>query len=274
MLNSKYKPGSLLLSAVLIACGFFMIIPMLWMISTSFKVREQIWLSNWIPVPPTLENYRQVISLVPIVRMLFNSIFVSLVATIGQLLIGTLAAYAFARIRFAGRNVIFMIFLGTMMIPGYVLITPLYLIISRLGFLNTYAALIVPRLISVFGIFMLRQFFLSMPKELDESAFIDGANRFRVLFQIIAPNCMPAFAALFIFSFMGVWNDFMWPLIAINKETMRTIQVGIAYFTDSNTLKYGPTMAASFIASIPILAVFMIANRQFVAGLTMTGIKG
>ncbi|MDR2305529.1 MAG: carbohydrate ABC transporter permease [Treponema sp.] len=274
MLHSKYNPGSLILSAVLIACGFFMIIPMFWMISTSFKVREQIWLPNWIPTPPTLENYRQVISLVPIVRMLLNSVFVSMVSTVGQLLIGTLAAYAFARIRFAGRNVIFMIFLGTMMIPGYVLITPLYLIISRLGFLNTYAALIVPRLISVFGIFMLRQFFLSMPKELDESAFIDGASRFRVLFQVIAPNCMPAFAALFIFSFMGVWNDFMWPLIAINKETMRTIQVGIAYFTDSNTLKYGPTMAASFIASIPILAVFTIVNRQFVAGLTMTGIKG
>jgi multiple sugar transport system permease protein len=274
MLHSKYRPGSLILSAVLIALGFFMIIPMIWMISTSFKVREQIWLSNWIPVPPTLENYRQVISLVPIARMLLNSIFVSLVSTLGQLLIGTLAAYAFARIRFTGRNVIFMIFLGTMMIPGYVLITPLYLIISRLGFLNTYAALIVPKLISVFGIFMLRQFFLSMPKELDESAFIDGANRFTVLFRIISPNCIPAYAALFIFSFMGIWNDFMWPLIAINKETMRTIQVGIAYFTDSNTLKYGPTMAASFIASIPILAVFMIANRHFVAGLTMTGIKG
>ncbi|MDR1351800.1 MAG: carbohydrate ABC transporter permease [Treponema sp.] len=274
MLHSKYRPGNLILSAALIALGFFMIIPMFWMISTSFKVREQIWLTNWIPNPPTLENYRQVVGLVPIVRMLFNSVFVSLVSTLGQLLIGTLAAYAFARIRFAGRNVIFMIFLGTMMIPGYVLITPLYLIISRLGFLNTYAALIVPKLISVFGIFMLRQFFLSIPKDLDESAFIDGASRFRVLFQIISPNCIPAYAALFIFSFMGVWNDFMWPLIAINKEAMRTIQVGIAYFTDSNTLRYGPTMAASFIASIPILAVFMIANRHFVAGLTMTGIKG
>jgi multiple sugar transport system permease protein len=274
MLNSKFKPGNIILSLVLIGIGIFMVIPMFWMISTSFKTRAQIWQANWIPNPATLENYRQVFKLVPIIRMLFNSILVSFLATFGQLLIGTLAAYAFARIRFVGRHVIFMIFLGTMMIPGYILITPLYLIISRLGLLNTYGALIIPKLVSVFCIFMLRQFFLSMPKELDESAFIDGANRFRVLFQIISPNCMPAYAALFIFSFMGVWNDFMWPLIVINKEVMRTIQVGVAYFSDPNTMSYGPTMAASFIASIPILAVFVAANRQFVTGLTMTGIKG
>jgi multiple sugar transport system permease protein len=199
---------------------------------------------------------------------------ISFLSTSGQLFIGTLAAYAFARIRFIGRNIVFLIFLGTMMIPSYVLITPMYLLINRLGFLNTYAALIVPKLISVFAIFMLRQFFLSMPKELDESAYIDGANRFRVLFQIISPNCKPAYAALFIFSFMGVWNDFMWPLIVTNSETMRTIQVGVAYFKDNNATRYGPTMAASFLASIPILIVFLIANRSFVEGLTMTGIKG
>ncbi|MDR2480332.1 MAG: carbohydrate ABC transporter permease [Treponema sp.] len=274
MFDSKYKPTNILLSLALVVLGVIMVIPMFWMIATSFKTRSQIWQPSWIPDPFTLENYEQVLDQIPIVRMLLNSIMVSVISTIGQLFIGTLAAYAFARIRFKGSNIVFMIFLGTMMIPSYVLITPLYLIINRLGILNTYAALIMPKLVSVFAIFMLRQFFLSMPRELDESAFIDGANRFRVLFQIISPNCKPAYASLFIFSFMGVWNDFMWPLIVTNSEAMRTIQVGVAYFRDSNVTRYGPTMAASFLASIPILIVFLIANKSFVAGITMTGIKG
>jgi len=274
MITSKYKPSNVVLSLFLFGLGILMILPMFWMISTSFKTRSQIYQPNWIPNPFTLLNYQYVLDKMPLARMLFNSIFVSLLSTLGQLFIGTLAAYAFARIRFFGRNIVFMIFLGTMMIPGYVLITPLYLIISKLGILNTYAALIVPRLVSVFAIFLLRQFFLSMPKELDESAFIDGANRFRVLFQIISPNCKPAFTALFIFLFMGAWNDFMWPLIVTNTEAMRTIQVGVAYFRDTNTVLWGATMAASFLASIPILIVFLIANRSFVEGITMTGIKG
>lgn len=274
MLNSKYKPGNMILSFFLLGLGILMVLPMFWMIATSFKTRAQIYQPNWIPNPFTLLNYEYVLDKMPLARMLFNSIFVSLASTFSQLFIGTLAAYAFAKIRFIGRNAVFMIFLGTMMIPGYVLVTPLYLIISSLGILNTYAALIVPKMVSVFAIFLLRQFFLSMPKELDESAFIDGANRFRVLFQIIMPNCKPAYTALFIFLFMGVWNDFMWPLIVTSSEAMRTIQVGVAYFRDTNTVLWGATMAASFLASIPILIVFLIANRSFVEGITMTGIKG
>ena len=221
-----------------------------------------------------MENYETVFSKIPVLKMIGNSLFVSGVATFFQLLIGTLAAYAFARIRFVGRNIIFTIFLGTMMIPGYILTIPLYLIVDKLGMVNTLAALILPRLVSVFAIFMLRQFFYSIPRELDESAFIDGASRFRVLFQIIVPLSKSAYAALLIFSFMNMWNDFMWPLIVTNSETMRTIQVGIAYFKDSNTMDYGATMAASLLASIPILVVFLIANRSFVQGITMTGIKG
>jgi len=274
MLNSKYKPGKIVLFLVLFGFGILMVLPMIWMISTSFKTRAEVFLPNWIPRPLTLANYQYVLQIMPLARMLFNSVFVSITSTLGQLFIATLAAYAFARIRFLGKNIIFMIFLGTMMIPGYVLITPLYLIVSRLGILNTYVALIMPRLVSVFAIFMLRQFFLTMPKELDESAYIDGANRFRVLFQVIAPNCRPAFMALFIFLFMGSWNDFMWPLIATSSQTMHTIQVGIAYFRDTNTVLWGATMAASFLASLPILIVFLIANRSFVEGITMTGIKG
>lgn len=274
MPDSKYRPGNIILAALMLLFGVVMVIPVLWMIATSFKTPAQTWLPNWIPNPFTLENYRLVMERIPVVRMLLNSILVSTVATLAQLLIGTLAAYAFARIRFVGRNVLFMLFLGTMMIPTYVLIIPLYLIVDRIGLINTYAGLIMPKLVSVFAIFMLRQFFLTMPRELDESAFIDGAGRLRVLFQIIVPLSKPAYGALFIFSFMNVWNDFMWPLLATSDEWMRTIQVGIAYFKDSNTREYGPTMAASFMASIPILAVFLAANKTFVQGITMSGIKG
>jgi len=244
------------------------------MISTSFKPLDQVWRGNWIPNPATLDNYKKVFDRIPFARMTVNSIFVSLTATVGQLLIATLAAYAFARINFIGKDVIFMIFLGTMMIPGYILIIPLYLIVDSLGMVNTYGGLILPKLLSVFAIFMLRQFFSEVPKELDESAYIDGASRIKVLFQIIVPLSTPAFAALFIFSFMNMWNDFMWPLIVTSSEKMRTIQVGIAYFKDAHTTDYGATMAASFLASIPILIVFLFANRSFVQGITMTGIKG
>lgn len=263
-----------LLSVVMLLFGILMVIPIVWMISTSFKPLRQVWEANWIPVPPTLANYEKVFSRIPVMRFIGNSAIVAVCTTFFQLLIGTMAAYAFARIRFAGRNVIFVIFLGTMMIPAYILIIPLYLIIYRMGLVNTYSALILPKMVSVFGIYMLRSFFGSLPKELDESAFIDGASRWRVLFSIFVPLAKPAYAALIIFLFMNAWNDFMWPLIVTSEESMRTMQLGIAYFKDSNTTDYGATMAASFLCSIPIMVVFVFANKQFVQGITMTGIKG
>lgn len=274
MPENKYSISRIIVAILMLAAGVIMIIPVLWMLITSLKTKGQVYSPNWIPAPFTLENYVSVFDKIPVASMIGNSMIVSLISTFFQLFIGTMAAYAFARIRFVGRNVLFTIFLGTMMIPAYILTIPLYLIIDGLGLIDTLAALILPRLVSVFAIFMLRQFFYSIPQELDESAFIDGASRFRVLFQIIVPLSKPAYAALFIFSFMNMWNDFMWPLIATNSETMRTIQVGIAYFKDANTIDYGATMAASLLASIPILIVFLCANRSFVQGITMTGIKG
>jgi multiple sugar transport system permease protein len=263
-----------IISLLMLFFGILMIIPIIWTISTSFKPLLQVWQPNWIPNPPSLINYGKVFSRIPVFRFLYNSFVVSFIATFAQLLITTLAAYAFARIRFKGRNVMFLIFLGTMMIPAYILIIPQYLIIDYIGLINTYTALFLPRIVSVFAIYMLRAFFTSIPQDLDESAYLDGAGRFTVLFKIIVPLSRPAYSALFIFIFMTVWNDFMWPLIVTSQEKMRTIQVGIAYFRDANTTDYGATMAASFIAAAPVLVTFLIANRQFVKGITLTGIKG
>ncbi len=270
---SAERRVNLVLSLVMLAFGLLMIVPVVWMVSTSFKPLKQVYQSNWIPNPATLDNYIKVFDRIPVMRMLGNSLIVSVCVTFFQLFIGTMAAYAFARIRFQGRGVIFVIFLGTMMIPSYIIIIPLYLIIDRLGLVNTYLAMILPKMVSVFAIYMLRSFFASMPRELDESAFIDGASRWRVLFSIFVPLAKAAYAALLIFLFMNAWNDFMWPLIVTSEESMRTMQVGVAYFKDSNTTDYGATMAASFLCSIPILAVFLFANKQIVQGITMTGIK-
>lgn len=269
-----YRRFDIILSIAMLLFGLIMIIPVLWMISTSFKPLKQVWQSNWIPNPVTLENYQRVFSRIPVLCFLKNSIIVSFSVTGGQIVIGTLAAYAFARINFAGKNFVFIIFLGTMMIPTYILIIPLYLIIQSLGLVNTYSALIVPKLVSVFGIYMLRGFFASIPKELDEAAYMDGATRLQVLMRIFVPLTKPAYAALFIFLFMNAWNDFMWPLIVTSSEKMRTMQLGIAYFKDANSTDYGATMAAAFLSSIPILIAFVFVNKQFVQGITMTGIKG
>lgn len=270
---STVRKTNVIISLFFLVFSLVMLIPLIWMVSSSFKSLDQIWQPNWLPDPITLDNYKKVAERIPVVRFLTNSMIVSIISTVIQLLVATLAAYSFARIRFRGRQIIFMTFLGTMMIPSYILIIPLYLMIDRLGLANSYAGLIMPKMVSVFAIFMLRQFFLSIPRELDESATIDGANRLKILFKVIVPLAKPAYAALFIFCFMGVWNDFLWPLIVTSEENMRTIQVGIAYFKDANTTDYGATMAASFLASVPILIVFLIANRKFVQGITMTGIK-
>ena len=264
----------LALSVIMLLFGLVMIVPVVWMISTSFKPLKQVWLGNWIPNPVSLENYRKVFQRIPVLTFLKNSVIVSALVTGGQLVISTLAAYAFARINFTGRRIIFIIFLGTMMIPSYILIIPLYLIIQRLGIVNTYAALVLPKLVSVFGIYMLRGFFSAMPRDLDEAAYMDGASRLQILVRIFVPLAKPAYAALFIFLFMNAWNDFMWPLIVTSSEKMRTMQLGIAYFKDSNTTDYGATMAAAFLSSAPILLAFVFVNKQFVQSITMTGIKG
>jgi len=185
-----------------------------------------------------------------------------------------MAAYAFARLQFKGRDVLFYIFLGTMMIPYQVTMIPSFMVLYWLGWVDSYQAMIVPGLASAFGTFLLRQFFLTIPKELEEAAYIDGCGKFRVLWQIIIPLSKPALATLAIFTFMGTFNDFIWALIVVNSDHLRTVQLGLAIFRDRYITDWDLLMAGSVMATLPVLIVFFFAQKYFIKGITLSGIKG
>jgi multiple sugar transport system permease protein len=272
----KARPSTALGLAVILLWAFVSIIPLLFMLSTAFKPERIIWKYPivWLPNPFTLENYSEVFRYMNVGRLFFNSVFVASITTVVQAVVASLAAFAFARIRFAGREVIFMAFLATMMIPQYVLLIPLYIIISKFNLMNTYAALILPSLISAFSIFLLRQFFRSIPMDLDESARIDGCNRLQILYRIILPLSQPALVSVSIFVFMNSWNNFLWPLLVTSDQNLRLLPLGLSYFQVANSTKYGPLMAAAALASAPLIVVFLIAQKRFIEGLALSGIKG
>lgn len=275
-LKSKKELFKTIRTIFALVFGFLMITPVLFMLSTSFKEESQIWLYDiqWIPKPIIWENYKQIFSVMPFGKFFLNSVIVSGGVTLGQIFTGYLAAYAFARIRFVGRDKIFMMFLATMMIPSYVLLIPQYIMIDRMGLMNSYWAMILPTMVSAFSIFLLRNFMYSIPLELDEAAMIDGANRLVILIKVIVPLTKPALSAMVIFVFMNAWNNLLWPLLVTSSESMRTIPLALSYFQVSHVTAYGPLMAAALLASLPILIVFMFAQNKFIEGMTMSGVKG
>ena len=252
------------------------VIPFIWMVLTSFKPLGEIFRipPTWVPENFTFDNYTRAFTAAPFGRFYFNSLFVAAAVTVGQLITCSLAAYAFARMRFKGRDIIFYIFLGTMMVPVHVTMIPGFMILHWLGWIDSYAAMIVPGLASAFGTFLLRQFFMTIPVELEEAAFIDGCTRWGVLWRIILPLARPALATLAIFTFMAVFNDFIWPLIVLNSEDMYTVQLGLAIFRDRYSTEWGNLMAGSVVATLPILLVFFFAQKYFIKGITLSGLKG
>ena len=219
------------------------------------------------------DNYVKAFTAAPFGRYYFNSLVVAFAVTLGQLITCSMAAFAFARLRFKGRDILFYIFLGTMMIPYNVTMIPSFMVLYWLGWIDSYYALIVPGLASAFGTFLLRQFFITIPRELEEAAYIDGASRFQVLRRIILPLAKPALATLAIFTFMGVFNDFIWALIVINSEQMQTVQLGLAIFRDRYLTEWDLLMAGSVTAVLPILIVFFFAQKYFIKGITLSGLK-
>jgi multiple sugar transport system permease protein len=219
------------------------------------------------------KNYVDAWNAVPFGRFFINSIIVSVCVTFGQVFTSSLAGYAFARLSFKGRDTLFLGYLATMMIPGTVTMIPVFIIIKKFGWLDTYQALILPGMFSAYGTFLLRQFFLSIPKDLEESAVIDGATKFRIYWQIILPLSKPALATLTTFTFMWVWNDFMWPLIVTSKMEMRTLPVGLASFQGLYTTNWTLLMAASVIVLMPVLILYIYNQRFFVRGITLSGLK-
>jgi len=263
---------------VMIVIILIMVAPFAWMLSTSLKAQEYILQTppQLIPNPATLESYSGLAERIDLLRTFFNSAFVAVVGTVGQVIVSAMAAFAFARMQWRGRNVVFMLYLATMMIPSVVLIIPQFILVRSLGWMNSYAALIVPALFSAFGTFLLRQAMLSMPKDFEEAAFVDGANYWTIFWRIILPLTGPSLATLAVFSFMGLWNAYLWPLFVARQEAVMTLPVALA------TLQGGPraltewnmVMAGSVIAVLPILIVYMFAQRWFVRSVITSGIKG
>lgn len=252
-----------------------MLLPFFWMVTTSFKVESEVLRMppRWIPQNWQWINYIKAWNVAPFGRYFFNSFFMAITTTIGEVITTILAAYAFAKMHFFGKNTIFAVLLGTLMIPGQMLLIPNYVTITRLGWFDRYEALIVPWLASVFGIFLLRQFFRSIPDELREASRIDGCSRFRFLWQIVVPLSKPAIMTVALLKFLGSWNAFLWVLIMTNSDKMRTIPVGLTLFSSEVGTAYEQLMAASVLAIIPVLILFFFTQKQFIQGVARTGIK-
>jgi multiple sugar transport system permease protein len=274
----RIKGADLLLYVFLIPAAIVTMMPIAYMISQALTPERDTltWPIQWIPANPTLDNFQRLFNdpTLPVLRWLINSIFVSAAVTALVLAVDALTAYAFARLRFPGRDIIFFILLISLMIPGIITLIPTFLLMRNLRFLDTYNALIWNHGAGVFGIFLLRQYFQSIPKELEEAAIVDGASRFRVFWQIAVPLVSSALVALGIFTFLGSWNDLFWPLIVLSDREMLTLPVGLAILGQGNYVQRGLTMAAAAVASVPMLVLYAIFQRRIIAGISMTGMGG
>lgn len=253
-----------------------MVGPFLWMISTAIKPKMEAYIypPKIIPSRLSFENIRGVMDVIPIFRYLGNTAYLSIIGTLGQLTIAAMAAYSFARLKFPGRDQIFFLFLGTMMIPGAVTMIPQFIVMKIFGWMDTYNALIIPSLASAFGTFLLRQFFLTIPDDLEDAARIDGAGRVRFFLTILVPLSLPALVTLGIFNFLGRWNAFIWPLLIIRTEDKFPIQLGLAMFRHEYTQSTHLMMTATTISVIPLMIVFIAAQKYFVQGVVLSGLKG
>ena len=269
---------SLTLSYVALALvTFLMIFPLIIVVIVSFTPNAvtQSWPPKIIPSAWTLDNYTSLFQRLPIGRELLNTIVFAGAVTIISVFFDSLAAYGLSRVDFKGRGILLAVLIATMMIPAMALLIPVYKLLGSMGLVNSYLGIIIPRMADVGGIFLLRQFFISIPKDLDNAARIDGAGEFRIFAQIILPNAVPAILTVGMFNFMGNWNDLLWPLIMTSKPETRTITAGLAMLTGngSSVTPYGVVMAGALISALPLLIVFFFVQKRFVEGIAMTGMK-
>jgi multiple sugar transport system permease protein len=252
-----------------------MLLPLVWMVVVSLETAQQAHSYPPVLIPSSLHfsNYPAAWNAVPFADFFVNSTIYALTTVAGNLLFCSLAAYAFARMRFAGKNVLFVVFLATLMVPYQVLLIPTFLIVKKLGMVDTVGGLIAPNLCSAFGVFMLRQFFRTLPIELEEAARIDGTSRLGILFKIVLPLSLPALATLGIIQFMWSWNDFLWPLIIIDTSTHAPLQLGLSMLQGAHSTQWNLLMAGTVMSQIPMLAVFLIAQRWFIRSIAYTGLK-
>jgi multiple sugar transport system permease protein len=268
--------------ALLLVLALLWGVPVLWMLMTSLKPEAQIitvpprWLPNHLS-DLTLENYRLVLFFprgVDLIKSFANSLLVASAGTLLVVIVDVLAGYALARLRFPGRNLLFAAIVASLIVPGEILLIPNYITVWRLGWLNSYNALIFPALAGGFGVFLMRQFMLGIPRELEDAAQIDGCGRFRILLWVVMPLSRGAVATLAIFTFLNFWNDFTWPYLVINEADRMTLPVALIQFKGDYFSNYGQLMAGAAISALPAIAVFLLAQRMIIRSITLTGIKG
>lgn len=275
--HKRLSIGAALKHTILILGAFTMVAPFIWMMLSSLMTNAEMFYfpPKWLPSEPMWQNYVETVNTMPFLLFTWNTTFIAVTGTFGMLLVSSVAAYAFARMRFPGRTVVFSVLMACMMIPGQVTMIPTFLIMRKLGWVNTFLPLIVPMFFgSAYCIFMMRQFYATIPLELEDSAKIDGCGRLRIIFQILVPLSKPALATLGVFTFMGKWNDLLGPVIYLNDYNKMTLPVGLAMFKGQYLTKYNLLMCGAVITILPILVIYLFTQRYFTQGIVMTGLKG
>lgn len=271
----KGHPLYSILLVVLVIASVIALFPFLWMISSSLRTDVDLFKNptNWVPQTLYLDNYREVWQAIPFGQYVLNTVKLSVVITVLQVLICSMAAYAFAKLKVPFKSAVFILFMANLMMPWQSIMVPQFAVVSRLGLYNTHTGYMLIQLFSGFGIFLMRQFFLSLPNELNEAARVDGYSEWRIFWRIMLPLSAPALSTLTIFTFTYMWNDYLAPLIYLNDDTLKTLQLGLKAFQTEHTTDYGLLMAGTVIATIPMVAVFLAGERFFIQSVATTGMK-
>lgn len=274
--NSRTKFLRAVLYVVLVFMALLMLIPFVWMLSASLKLDKDVFIFpiQWIPTNPRWQNYVDIWNRIPLAKFVLNTVKLTLIVTFLQLLTSSFAAYAFAKLDFKGKNVLFLAYIATIAVPWQVYMVPQFMMMRSMGLADTHLAIICLQAFSAFGVFMMKQFYEGIPTELCEAARIDGMSEYRIWFTIMLPLAKPALSTLTIFTFVNTWNDFMGPLIYLTTESKKTLQLGLRMFISQFGSEYGLIMAASVLSLIPVLIVFLSLQKYFVEGVAASGVKG
>lgn len=276
-MRRKINPVKTVEFLIMCVLAFVFIMPFFWTVITSLKAPDEIltWPPTFFPKKLIFQNYKDVIEKIDIFRMFYNSIYIALVTTVGQVFFCSLAGYAFAKLDFRGREILFKIYLSTMMVPAMILLIPRYVIMRKLGWVDTHASVILPFIFgNAFGVFLMRQFYMTLPDQLKEAAIIDGASHPQILFKVYMPLTKAIVSTLFVFSFMGSWNDFLWPLITLQSSDLKTLPIGLASFQSMYGVQYNLLMAGAVLSVLPVMVAFLLAQKQFIEGIALSGVKG
>ncbi len=274
--SNKQKVTKTLLYTLLVVCSLAMLMPFVWMLSSSLKLDKDVFTFpiEWIPSNPRWKNYAEIWTTIPLAQFLKNTAKLTIIVTLLQLLTSSFAAYAFAKLQFKGRDILFLGYVATIAMPWQVYMVPQFILMRSFGLNNTHLAIIFLQAFSAFGVFLMKQFYMSVPDELCEAARIDGMSEYRIWARIMLPLSKPALSTLIIFTFVNTWNDFLGPLLYLTRMELKTIQIGLRMFISQYSSEYGLIMAASVVALIPVVIVFLALQKFFVQGVATAGLKG